>query len=98
MEVAKFGNSICRATMSQSSGKVIYIPPYSGVRLIECRDHFQLVPVAEYRHLVGYGKIKASEAKLNPEDPNSEPFWDDCTPDEEVWAVIEWYQFFAHSL
>jgi hypothetical protein len=78
--------------MSQPSGK-LYIPPYSGVRLIECRDHFQLVPVPDVRKVYGYGKIKASKATCDPDDPNSEPFWDDLGPDEEVWAVMQWYEF-----
>jgi hypothetical protein len=79
--------------VSQPSGKKIYIPPYSGVRLIECRDHFQLVPVPEVRHMFGYGKMKASEVRVDPDDPNSEQFWDNCGPDEEVWVVMEWYEF-----
>jgi hypothetical protein len=79
--------------MSQPSGKPIYIPPYSGVRLIECRDHFQLVPVPEVRVVYGYGKIKSSRATIDPEDPNSEPIWDNLGPDEEVWAVMQWYEF-----
>jgi hypothetical protein len=54
--------------MSQAAGK-IYIPPYSGVRLIECRDHFQLVPVPAVRPIYGYGKIKASKATVAPDDP-----------------------------
>ena len=79
--------------MSQPSGKPIYIPPFSGVRLVECRDHFQLVPVPEVRTVFGYGKIKARECRIDPEDPNSEQFWDDLGPDEEIWAVMQWYVF-----
>jgi hypothetical protein len=79
--------------MSQPSGKAIYIPPYFGVRLIECRDHFQLVPVPAVRVMYGYGKIKSSQATLDPDDPASEPIWDNLAPDEEVWAVMQWYQF-----
>ena len=73
--------------------KKIYIPPYSGVRLIECRDHFQLVPVPAVRTVYGYGKIKACKATVDPDDPNSEQFWDDLGPDEEVWAVMQWYEY-----
>ena len=79
--------------MSQPSGKVIYIPPYAGVRLIECRDHFQLVPVPVVRTVYGYGKIKASMATMDPEDPKSEPIWDDLGADDEVWAVMQWFRF-----
>lgn len=79
--------------MSQPSGKPIYIPPYSGVRLIECRDHFQLVPVVEVRTVYGYGKIKASKAIMDPDDPQSRPVWDDLGPEDEVWAVMQWYQY-----
>ncbi len=78
--------------VSQPSGK-IYIPPYSGVRLIECRDHFQLVPVPAVRTIYGYGKIKSREATIDPDDKSSEPCWDDLSPDQEVWAVMQWYRF-----
>ncbi|HEY3857558.1 MAG TPA: hypothetical protein VGO67_24515 [Verrucomicrobiae bacterium] len=78
--------------MSQAT-REIYIPPYSGVRLIECRDHFQLVPVPEVRTVYGYGKIKSSRATIDPNDPNSEPIWDNLAPDEEVWAVMQWCEF-----
>lgn len=78
--------------MSQASGK-IYIPPYAGVRLIECRDHFQLVPVPAVRAIYGYGKIKASQATVNPDDAGAEPLWDDLGPDEEVWAVMQWFRY-----
>ena len=79
--------------MSQPSGKEIYIPPYSGVRLIECRDHFQLVPVPAVKVLYGYGKIAATEARVDPEDPTSEPIWDNLGPDAEVWIVMQWFHF-----
>jgi hypothetical protein len=79
--------------MSQPSGKRIYIPPFSGVRLVECRDHFQLVPVPEVRTLFGYGKIKAGAFKVDAEDPNSEQVWDDLGPDTEIWAVMQWYVY-----
>ena len=81
-----------KKAMSEASGK-IYIPPYSGVRLIECQDHFQLVPVPAVRPMYGYGKIKASKATIDPDDPNSEPVWDDLGPDEEVWVVMQWFQY-----
>ena len=78
--------------MSQISGE-IYIPPFSGVRLIECQDHFQLVPVPAVRPMYGYGKVKASEATCDPDDPNSEQFWDDLAPDDEVWVAMQWFRF-----
>lgn len=77
--------------MSQPSGKPIYIPPFSGVRLIECRDHFQLVPVPEVRMVFGYGKIKARSATVDPQDPNSEQLWSDLAPESNVWAVMQWF-------
>jgi hypothetical protein len=58
---------VFKKIMSQSSG-TIYIPPYSGVRLVECRDHIQLAPVPAVRVFYGYGKIKASEATCESED------------------------------
>src|SRR5882672_1903085 len=79
--------------MSQPSGKPIYIPPYSGVRLIECRDHFQLVPVPAVRVIYGYGKIRSCEARIDPDDDKSEPIWDNLPPDTEVWAVMQWYKY-----
>jgi hypothetical protein len=78
--------------MPQASGK-IYVPPYSGVRLIEYRDHFQLVPVPAVRTVYGYGKVKASKATCDPDDPDSRPFWDDLGPDEDVWVVRQWYEY-----
>ncbi len=80
-------------SMSQPSGKPMYIPPFAGVRLIECRDHFELVAVPAVRVLYGYGKVKASEATVDPDDPHSEPFWDGLGPDEEVWAVMQWFRY-----
>jgi hypothetical protein len=78
--------------MSQSSGK-IYIPPYSGVRLLECRDHIQLAPVPAVRVFYGYGKIKASKATVESEDGKAEPIWDDLDPNEDVWVVVQWSRF-----
>jgi hypothetical protein len=100
-EAAKFGHDTesatnfeigCLILMPAAPGK-LYIPPYSGVRLIECRDHFQLVPVPAVRKVYGYGKIKASKVTCDPDDPNSEPFWDDLAPDDDVWAVMQWYVY-----
>lgn len=71
----------------------IYIPPFANVRLIECRDYIALAPVPSYREFFAYGKKKAKDVKVDPDDPNSEQFWDDCTEDEEVWAVMQWTRF-----
>lgn len=71
----------------------IYIPPFANVRLIECRDYIALTPVPSYREFFAYGKKKAKNVKVDPDDPNSEQFWDDCTEDEEVWAVVQWVRF-----
>lgn len=79
--------------MSQPSGQPTYIPPYSGVRLIECRDHFQLVPVPAVRKVYGYGKIKACHATTDPEDPLAPPIWDHLGPEDEVWAVMQWFRY-----
>ncbi len=78
--------------MSQVSGK-LYIPPFIGVRLIECRDHITLTSVPSFREFFAYGKVKASEAVIELEDGKSEPFWDNCTPHEEAWAVVQWIRF-----
>jgi hypothetical protein len=79
--------------MSQFTGKAIYIPPFSGVRLLECWDHFELVFVPELKILHGYGKIKASQATTDPEDRNAEPIWDNLPPNAEVWCILRWYEF-----
>lgn len=84
--------TVFQKIMSPSSGK-IYIPPYSGVRLIGCRDHIQLAPVPAVRVFYGYGKIKASKATFESEDGKSEPMWDDLGSDEDVWAVVQWFRF-----
>jgi hypothetical protein len=78
--------------MPQPSGK-FYTPPFAGVRLYECRDHITLVPVPSFREFFAYGKVKATEAVIELEDGTTEPFWDNCTPDEEVWAVVQWTRF-----
>jgi hypothetical protein len=75
-----------------SSGK-LYIPPFAGVRLYECRDRITLLPVASFREFFGYGRAKASEAIIELEDGRAEPFWDDCGPEEEVWAVVQWTRY-----
>jgi hypothetical protein len=77
--------------MSQETGK-IYIPPFANVRLIECRDFIALTPVPAYREFFAYGKIKASEVTVE-EDGKAQPFWDNCTEDEEAWAVVQWIRF-----
>ena len=78
--------------MTKGSGK-FYIPPFVGVRLIECRDHITLTPVPSFREFFAYGKVKATEAVIELEDGTTEPFWDNCTSDEEVWAVVQWVRF-----
>jgi hypothetical protein len=78
--------------MSKGSGK-FYIPPFAGVRLIECRDRITLTPVPSFREFFAYGKAKAAEAVIELEDGTTEPFWDNCAPDEEVWAVVQWVRF-----
>lgn len=77
--------------MSQLSGKPIYIPPFSGVRLIECRDHFQLVPVPAVRTVYGYGKIKASNAMVDSDEINPVQFWTDLGSDDEIWCAMQWF-------
>jgi hypothetical protein len=77
--------------MSQLSSE-LYIPPYAGVRLLECRDHFQLSPVLAVRTFYGYGKIKTCEATCETEDGKVEAIWDD-DPNVEIWAVLQWFRF-----
>lgn len=79
--------------MLQPSGKPIYIPPFSGVRLIECREHFQLVPVPAVRTTYGYGKIKAREAKVNADEFNPVQFWTDLKPEDEIWCIMQWFVY-----
>lgn len=52
-----------------------------------------LAPVPAYREYFAYGKKKARDVRVDPDDPTSELFWDDCTADEEVWAVMQWFRF-----
>lgn len=70
-----------------------YIPPFANVRLVECRDYIALTPVPSYREFFAYGKKKARDVRVDPDDPNSELFWVDCAEDEEVWAVVQWFRF-----
>lgn len=70
-----------------------YVPPFANVRLIECRDYVALTPVPSYREFFAYGKKLARDVRVDPDDPNSELFWDDCTENEEVWAVVQWVRF-----
>ncbi len=79
--------------MSQLSGKPIYIPPYSGVRLIECRDHFQLVPVPAVRTVFGYGKVQVSKAYVHADEINPLQFWTDLEPDDEIWTAMQWFVY-----
>ncbi len=82
--------------MSQPSGKPIYIPPFSSVRLVECWDHFELVFMPEMKIFYGYGKVKASQASSAPDDPTAKPMsaiWDEWAPETEIWCAIRWYEF-----
>ena len=79
--------------MSQPSGKPIYIPPFAGVRLIECRDHFQLVTVPAVRTVYGYGKVKASKAMVDSDELNPVQSWTDLGPDDEIWCVMQWFVY-----
>lgn len=90
---AKFLERKMTDNRSDRGDDELYIPPYANVRLIECRDFIALVPVCAYREFFAYGKKKAREVTVDPDDPKSEPFWDDCTEDEEVWAVVQWIQY-----
>ena len=45
------------------------------------------------REFFAYGKVKASEAVIELQDGSTEPFWDNCALDEEVWAVVQWVRF-----
>jgi hypothetical protein len=71
----------------------LYIPRFAGVRLYECRDRITLVPVASFREFFAYGKVKASEARIELEGGTTEPFWTDAAPEEEAWAVVQWVRF-----
>jgi hypothetical protein len=71
----------------------LYIPPFAGVRLYECRDRITLVPVPSCREFFAYGKVKASEAIIDLEDGTTEPFWADAPAEEEVWAVVQWARY-----
>jgi hypothetical protein len=74
--------------MSQPSGKPIYIPPYSGVRLYECRDRITLALVPSFREFFAYGKIKACEAVMEIEEGDVFRPWEDCPPTEEAWVIV----------
>jgi hypothetical protein len=82
--------------MSQPSGKPIYIPPFASVKLLDCRDHYELVFVPDMKILYGYGKVKAGQASSEPGNPAAETMaeiWDDLTPDTEIWCVMRWFEF-----
>jgi hypothetical protein len=49
--------------------------------------------VPSFREFFAYGKVKATEAVIELEDGTTELFWDNCTPDEEIWAVVQWIRF-----
>jgi len=70
-----------------------YIPPFAKVSLVECRDRIALAPVPAYREFFAYGKKKAREVTFEKENGEKELFWEDCTEDEEVWAVVQWIRF-----
>ena len=71
----------------------IYIPPFANVRLIECRDFMALAPLPAYREFFAYGKKKARAVTIELGDGKTELFWDNCTEDEEVWAVVQWIRY-----
>jgi hypothetical protein len=78
--------------MSVESEK-LYIPPFCGVQMVEFQDHLVLMPVPSYRVIYGYGRMKATEATIKTEDGGTEPFWDNCTPDEEIWTIIQLFRY-----
>ena len=71
----------------------LYFPPYSSIRLVEYRDHIQLVPVASFRVLYGYGKMKASEATFEKRNGEFEQCWDDAGSDEDIWAFFQLFRY-----
>ena len=73
--------------------KKLYIPPFSSVCLIECQGHFQLAPVPAVRVFYGYGKIKAGEVTGETEDGKTEPMFSFLDPNEEMWAVVQWFRY-----
>lgn len=100
METGRFGHDFgatdlsfrCFINMPEASGK-LYFPPYSSIRLVEYRDHIQLVPFASSRVIYGYGKVKATEATFENRNGGFEKFWDDSGLDEEVWVVFQRFRY-----
>jgi hypothetical protein len=69
-----------------------YVPPFTKVRLLECRDFITLAPVASSREFFAYGKKKVRD--FTPEEAEgSAPFMEFHEPDDEIWVVMQWIQF-----
>ena len=79
--------------MSQPSGKPIYIPPYCGVRLYECRDRITLALVPSFREFFALGKIKARDAVLEIEEGDGFKPWPNAPATEEIWTIVQWVRF-----
>jgi hypothetical protein len=68
------------------------VPPFSGVALVEYRDHITLTPTYACREFVGLGKLKASEIK-----PDKCGYFSSMVykhwGDREVWVVVRWERY-----
>jgi hypothetical protein len=73
--------------------ELTYVPPFTNVRLIECRDYIELAPVPAFREFFAYGMKKARDVTVEGDDGKAEPFWDNCTESEEVWVVMQWIRY-----
>lgn len=78
--------------MSEQPGE-FYVPPFKNVRLVECRDFMELVPVSSYREFFGYGRIEAGEIPLEGEKGLLASLLSHCARDEDVWTLMSWKRF-----
>jgi hypothetical protein len=78
--------------MSEQSG-AFYVPPFKNVRLVECRDFMELVPLSSYREFFGYGTIKAGDIPIEVMKGPLGPLVSLCGKDEDVRVVMSWKRF-----
>lgn len=67
-------------------------PSFSGVTLVEYRDHIELAPTYWVREFVGLAKIQASEIKPKEWSGFSSVVYESWG-DREVWVVMRWERY-----
>lgn len=69
-----------------------YVPPFTKVRLLECRDFLTLAPVASSREFFANGKKKFRDFTAE-EAGGAAPCLEFHEPDEEIWVVMQRIQY-----